>query len=227
MHGVIIDPNMQHQIFWRLHTLSARQRHKQYWGAKLTAAVGWYGSAFATPHQYNKTTMLFCKLLSLLIFIYVCIRKSHLPPSNLKPRLKILQAHFVCSIESFPHLNKVSIVNGRVTLRVPCCSRSFRLKKLSGDTLSHQFRWIPYQGGLKNEIGYHFRDPCRNSSQETLSNFVLLFQMAEFEILWPFRVWKAQNLASESSTPSYEVRHARIDVLTPETWSGAYLSESS
>ena len=111
--------------------MSARQRHKQYWGAKLTAAVGWYGSAFATPHQYNKTTMIFCKLLSLLIFIYVCIRKSHLPPSNLKPRLKILQAHFVCSIELFPHLNKVSIVNGRVTLRVPCCSRSLRLKKLS------------------------------------------------------------------------------------------------
>ena len=171
--------------------------------------------------------MLFCKLPSLLIFIHVCIRKSHLPPSNLKPRLEILQAHFVCSIELFPHLNKVSIVNWRVTLRVPCCSRSFRLKKLSGDTLSHQFRWIPYQGGLKNKIGYQFRDPCRIWTQKTLSNVVLLFQMAEFEILWPFRVWKAQNLASESSTPSYEVRHARIDVLTPKTWSGAYLGESS
>ena len=127
--------------------------------------------------------MPFCKLPSLLIFIYVCIRKSHLPASNLKPRLKILQAQFVCSIEWFPHLNKVSIVNWRVTLRVPCCSRSFRLKKLSGDTFSHQFREIPYQRGFKNENGYHFRDPCRNSSQETLSNFVLLFQMAEFEIL--------------------------------------------
>jgi hypothetical protein len=170
--------------------------------------------------------MLFCELLSLWICFYVCIRrKSHLPPSNLKPRLKILQADFDCSIEFLPHLNKVSIVNWRVTLRVPCCSRSLRLKKLSGDTLSHQFRLILYQRGLKIENGYHFRDPCRNSSQKTLSNVVLLFQMAEFEIMWPFRVWKAQNLASESSTPSYEVRHARIDVLTPETWSGANLSE--
>ena len=73
-------------------------------------------------------------------------------------------------------------MNWRLTLNKASVS-VLKTEKTVGGHLSGEKTVGGHQGGLKNKNGYHFRDPCRNSSQETLSNVVLQFQMAEFEIL--------------------------------------------